>query len=770
MPFQLGQRGEGPGSDPVRFQQQGQVDWTRLGADSVNASIQILSRISAAGIDPFTIVMGRAIGGSLLWRDEGRKRFDEALQSCSGLASYQNVLWFGFGVKHIAKVLTGTDQGATCAGLFSCLAECYTTAYAAGIIMEMTKLSKPTTEYIPSLLQWRNMVNSCAGLVSRSTFALRAEQFMRMSGDLRVASRNSQCDRNCPGRGIAHKTQIAEALLGLGKLSRGVLFQMTIVGGADAGFLAALADWLLGLDVEVRGGKEQKAIFQNHTPDRQPQLIIIYEDDAQQKGLQIVGKTYRLPDASGILNFEDGALSWTLLGGRVPWDSALEFTFGGEFRKLLGMKQAFGAAIGSAARIYQALSDGDESFGDAKEDWRFQCRTYFPDSQGLALVHFITHRFPELGHLHQTIGLSARASTVQEAWMGFEASITSIRTGCGCLRCSDELDRNQTPHGHFCLVFLVYTILHLSRALSGIETELCPTRVGLEIVYDQVLYDGLKYPVVAGEHLIQKADPNNATVTSRQRLSRALLIFGGNRGHDQTYLVKSDSSWTSAMAINGLCYCYNILLQPSSNSAQAARIHVVNGGIEHNGRVYDHLSDGGRGQNTPPSSGRFPGGAPGFSQYLLERLTDSNGSRLEVLVSERFDGLGLEYAVCKDSDTLMTFGPAKVVDSMSHNEGLVSCARKGYCTQSPQVPDLLKAIASCSRNKTTFCRSRHGQEEFVLVLGDTISKLMAANASWTPIIQRDECLACCVRSGVRRGNKSITIILGSGGAAAAALA
>lgn len=51
MPFQFTQRGEGPGSDPVRFQQQGQVDWTRLSADSVNASVQVLSRISAAGID-----------------------------------------------------------------------------------------------------------------------------------------------------------------------------------------------------------------------------------------------------------------------------------------------------------------------------------------------------------------------------------------------------------------------------------------------------------------------------------------------------------------------------------------------------------------------------------------------------------------------------------------------------------------------------------------------------------------------------------------------
>lgn len=158
MPFQLEQRDFQSGAPPdaganaVRFQQQGQVDWTNLGSSSISASIHILSRISAAGIDPFTIVMGQAIGGSLLWRDEGRERFDKALQSCQGLAGYRNVLWFGFGVKHIAHVLTATDQGSTCAALCACLAECYSVTYAAEIMLEMTKASKPTTETTPSLV------------------------------------------------------------------------------------------------------------------------------------------------------------------------------------------------------------------------------------------------------------------------------------------------------------------------------------------------------------------------------------------------------------------------------------------------------------------------------------------------------------------------------------------------------------------------------------------------------------------------------------------
>jgi hypothetical protein len=63
-------------TDPIHFQQQGTVDWTSLTKNTVSASIDVLSRISAAGIDPYTIVVSRAVGGRLVWSSLGRKRFD----------------------------------------------------------------------------------------------------------------------------------------------------------------------------------------------------------------------------------------------------------------------------------------------------------------------------------------------------------------------------------------------------------------------------------------------------------------------------------------------------------------------------------------------------------------------------------------------------------------------------------------------------------------------------------------------------------------------
>ena len=45
----------------ARFQQQGSVDWVELSGRSVQLSVAVLARLSKAGIDPFTLQVGRAI-------------------------------------------------------------------------------------------------------------------------------------------------------------------------------------------------------------------------------------------------------------------------------------------------------------------------------------------------------------------------------------------------------------------------------------------------------------------------------------------------------------------------------------------------------------------------------------------------------------------------------------------------------------------------------------------------------------------------------------
>lgn len=118
------------------FPQQGTVDWTKLAFTSVRSSINILSRVSLANVDTYTIFVSQVVAGGLLWSEEDRERFDMALRSSHGVPGYQNALWFGFGIKHIIDVLKSTEQGARCAALCACLAECYTVSYASGMLPE----------------------------------------------------------------------------------------------------------------------------------------------------------------------------------------------------------------------------------------------------------------------------------------------------------------------------------------------------------------------------------------------------------------------------------------------------------------------------------------------------------------------------------------------------------------------------------------------------------------------------------------------------------
>ena len=54
------------------FPQQGTVDWIKLGKTSVTATLGILSRISAAHVDPFTLTVAQAIADQYKLSSNGK--------------------------------------------------------------------------------------------------------------------------------------------------------------------------------------------------------------------------------------------------------------------------------------------------------------------------------------------------------------------------------------------------------------------------------------------------------------------------------------------------------------------------------------------------------------------------------------------------------------------------------------------------------------------------------------------------------------------------
>src|SRR5271156_2739532 len=108
---------EDPLSLPVAqndgFSTKGSLDWVGLTRSTVSFSIGVLSRCAAAGVDPYSVVVGQAIARNLPLGTLGRRNVQEALSELKSYAGLGDALWFGFGIKSFARTLGMTDQGCS---------------------------------------------------------------------------------------------------------------------------------------------------------------------------------------------------------------------------------------------------------------------------------------------------------------------------------------------------------------------------------------------------------------------------------------------------------------------------------------------------------------------------------------------------------------------------------------------------------------------------------------------------------------------------------
>ena len=61
------------------FTTSGQIDWINLVRTSYGFSVGILSRISAARVDPYTVVVGQKLGNLYLLTSSGRKNIFDVI-------------------------------------------------------------------------------------------------------------------------------------------------------------------------------------------------------------------------------------------------------------------------------------------------------------------------------------------------------------------------------------------------------------------------------------------------------------------------------------------------------------------------------------------------------------------------------------------------------------------------------------------------------------------------------------------------------------------
>jgi len=135
------------------FPQQGHVDWAALSNNTVEFTVETLSRLSRAGVEALTVVAGTAVSRHAKLNSIGEKRLQDALRRARTFSSKNQALYFGFGIKGLMRTFSETQEGLSCVGICSCLTEEFSTEMSAKILLELFLLYQPPEELVPSLYQ-----------------------------------------------------------------------------------------------------------------------------------------------------------------------------------------------------------------------------------------------------------------------------------------------------------------------------------------------------------------------------------------------------------------------------------------------------------------------------------------------------------------------------------------------------------------------------------------------------------------------------------------
>ncbi|EAU37404.1 predicted protein [Aspergillus terreus NIH2624] len=330
----------GPG-----FSQQGTVDWTQLAKSSVALSLEILSRPSKAGVEPLTLAMGQAIFSRFQLPPSTQQKIHTVLGNLKPFSSYSNILWFGFGVKHVVRLLVESEQGMTCVALCGGLSVSYDRFYCAQVLRSMTQIQEAPANLSPSITQWSNLVDSCSGTLLSSDFPNMVEGFSRLWY-------NGAGQDAWKRHGATSPHALGKALSTLAAISSGSLQSATFVGGADCAWVAAVAEWVLGLAIEVIDAQTGDCLYQKlgKSNDETGQVRILRTLDTQYSMVHVRDTTCFLPSGAEIFHACTEVGDYVFAGGWSTWDTILSDTFPADALQRLTSSKA-GPAFAYALRM-----------------------------------------------------------------------------------------------------------------------------------------------------------------------------------------------------------------------------------------------------------------------------------------------------------------------------------------------------------------------------------------------------------------------------------
>lgn len=571
------------------FQQQGTVDWVELSGRSVQFSVAVLARLSKAGIDPFTLQVGRAICTNFSLHPIAQGRISDAILALKKFASYGDVIWFGFGVKHVVTDLAETEEGLALVAVCAALSTTYDSLYGARVLRELCGLCKAPLTFSPAIRQWKILVELCAGILTSSHFGLVLDGFRRLVS--RGGNTPPKLEtKRCPTTYSA----LAEAILTIAQVTTKRLASATFTGGLDCVWLAAVGEWVFSLDVIIYNSADL-ALYRSRSLDQQPpQITVVYVENMTEWEEQsfVSEKTSLIRSGRTLFVREDDNplgdphfFNW-----RSSWSTILHDTFHGAVDELLSGDNGyqFGLYLYCVSMIQEPdlryKEDHDTPHlisGNLVEPLLWTQES----SRGHKFLSFASKRLPELGQCLEHDFSSIPQNKVGSA--GFAArNIFESECKAHCRNLSQYVGKS------VCLRKLAEVIVNFLwiTLVSDIEREITPSVTGLSNLYrrlddneNQIGHrdDGGAQEMALVFHVLSglSVDSEEQTLTS---LEEQPLLPPGR-------LPSKQSSRYLAKVGAGICVYRQALEDPNLPPDSIFKFRVVPGYISHADAVFKRI-------------------------------------------------------------------------------------------------------------------------------------------------------------------------------------
>lgn len=564
----------------------GVISWDAVLSRNVNFVIAVLARLDKAGISPFTIEVGRALCCSFPLGSSAQLRITHAISVLSRYRSYSKTMWFGFGIKQVVTDLAESEEGMALVALCAALGNTYQPFFSAQVLREFCKMSGAPGHITPALRQWEMLVKLCAGILSTGEFVDKVSGFNRLVFGQSVEDRSPRCEPTT-------YEDLAKAIAAIAEIAQGNKANASFVGGLDCAWLAALAEWVLCLDVSVVGSSGT-VLYRSRLKVRELAQVTILIPESPSKSL-LKSQTTIVPSGEwlGWQTFdvvEEG--SRCSLHRRSSRSNILRDTFGSSIDKLLEPEtaQSFALYLESFSMLQTLDPRHFEEFRPSGDAAR-------PSSMGTPLIldrNFFKYPIEPLfwaqesGKLRQFRRFASQyLPELTNCLQAAKPTVSQNDAETLALRALESIDATWPYsldtldcHNRMKTVVQVITTFLWIMFVSDVEDDVCPSVDGLANVFAWYLC-----------YLRMSKSSRSTRIGDFNWLDLVFYCFSGLSDVDYAGREKSTTNGMVARAGGGICVYYRALENPDVPPGSIVKLHVVRGCITHEGSRFDSIRD-----------------------------------------------------------------------------------------------------------------------------------------------------------------------------------